>query len=116
MGNGQNIFDINLFDSATGRSTCRANVHFSNIDPEHVYEWATYRKTVIVDSKPCHNSNGYNNIGYYVVWCQGIPMYRGHTIQDPQARLQDHWGEARKIPHINFINSQSIKTLVILTS
>ena len=97
MGNRQKHY-INLFNSATGRSTCRANVHLSNSDPNYVYEWATYRKTVIVDSRPCHNSNGYNNIGCYVVRCQGIPIYRGHTIQDPQVRLQEHWDEARTNP------------------
>ena len=91
-----NIFDRNLFNSATGRSTCRAHVHFSNTDPNRVYEWAKYREFVIVDSRPCHNSNGYNNTGYYVVRCQGIPIYRGHSIQDPETRLQEHWDAARK--------------------
>ena len=54
------IFDRNLFNSATGRSTCRAHVHFSNTDPNRVYEWAKYSEFVIVESRPCHNSNGYH--------------------------------------------------------
>ena len=97
-------FDNNLLNSATGRATCRDHVHFSNTDPNHVYEWATCRKLVILDSRPCHNSNGYNNTSRYVVTCKEIPIYRGHTIQDLEARLQEHWDVAKKILQINFID------------
>jgi len=98
----KNTFDRNLFNSAVGRSTCRANVHFSNTDTNRIYEWATHRQIVIVDSKPCHNSNGYGNTSCYVVTCKEIPIYRGHTIQDPQVRLQEHWDEARTNPTNKF--------------
>jgi len=30
------------------------------------------------------------------------PIYRGHTIQDPQVRLQEHWDEARTNPTNKF--------------
>ena len=91
------IFDRNLLNSATGRSTCRENVHFSNTNPNRVYEWVKYRKFVIVNSKPSHNSNGYYETKLYLVMCKGQPIYRGHTIlNDVIDRLNEHWDDARK--------------------
>ena len=98
------MFDRNLLNSATGRSACREHVHFSNTDPTRVYEWAKYRQFVIVDSRPCHNSNGYDNTDFYLVICKGEPIYRGHSIQGPEARLQEHWEDARKMQQTNFIS------------
>ena len=63
----EKIFDRNLLNSATGRSTCRDNVHFSNPNPNRVYEWVKYRQFVIVNSKPSHNSNGYDETKLYIV-------------------------------------------------
>ena len=89
-------FNRNLLNSATGRSTCREHVHFSNTDTDHIYTWATFRKSVRIDERPCHNSNGYHETKFYLICYKGIPIYRGHTIQSIDEILKEHWGDAKR--------------------
>ena len=49
---------------------------------------------MLVDSKPGHNDSGYDETHFYLIMLRGAPIYRGHTIQDVNVRLSQHWNDA----------------------
>ncbi len=53
-------FSRNALNSATGRAINRTLPHFSNTDTTNIYEWEDYKTHMLVDSKPDHNAQGYD--------------------------------------------------------
>ena len=99
------MFNLNRLNSAMGRATRKDYIHFSNPSPEIKYEWQVYPDNVTVKSKPKNTDKRYNKTNFYMVIFtveDKMYMYRGHTVNSGQWRLNEHFTSATQNPTSKF--------------
>ena len=100
-----NMFNLNRLNSSMGRSIRKEYIHFSNPSSEIKYEWQTYKENVMINSKPQATEHIYSKTNFYMVVFvveNKMYLYRGHTVNTGDCRLEEHKQSAMTNPTSKF--------------